>query len=74
MTSVLVVDDDPAIQRTLAIGLRARGYDVLPARDGRTAVDACHDDEPDVVLLDLGLPDLSGVEVLRTVRGGARCR
>ena len=68
VTSVLVVDDDPAIQRTLAIGLRARGYDVLPARDGRTAVDACHDDEPDVVLLDLGLPDLSGVEVLRTIR------
>ena len=68
MTSVLVVDDDPAIQRTLAIGLRARGYDVLPARDGRTAVEACHDDEPDVVLLDLGLPDLSGVEVLRTIR------
>jgi two-component system KDP operon response regulator KdpE len=68
VTSVLVVDDDPAIQRTLAIGLRARGYDVLPARDGRTAVDACHDDEPDVVLLDLGLPDLSGVEVLRAIR------
>ncbi len=68
MTRVLVVDDDPAIQRTLAIGLRARGYDVLPARDGRTAVQACRDDEPDVVLLDLGLPDLSGVEVLRTVR------
>jgi two-component system KDP operon response regulator KdpE len=66
--SVLVVDDDPAIQRTLAIGLRARGYDVLPARDGRTAVEACHDDEPDVVLLDLGLPDLSGVEVLRKIR------
>ena len=35
MTIVLVVDDDPAIQRTLAIGLRARGYHVLPARDGR---------------------------------------
>ena len=68
MTSVLVVDDDPAIQRTLAIGLRAQGYDVLPARDGRTAVDACHDDAPDVVLLDLGLPDLSGVDVLRAVR------
>jgi two-component system, OmpR family, KDP operon response regulator KdpE len=68
VTTVLVVDDDPAIQRTLAIGLRARGYDVLPARDGRTAVEACHDDEPDVVLLDLGLPDLSGVEVLRKVR------
>ena len=68
VTRVLVVDDDPAMQRTLGIGLRARGYDVVPARDGRTAVDACDEDEPDVVLLDLGLPDLSGVEVLRKVR------
>ena len=68
MTTVLVVDDDPAIQRTLAIGLRARGYQVLPARDGRTAVEAVRDDDPDVVLLDLGLPDLSGVDVLRRIR------
>jgi two-component system KDP operon response regulator KdpE len=68
VTRVLVVDDDPAIQRALGIGLRARGYEVLPARDGRTAVQACEQDEPDVVLLDLGLPDLSGVEVLRKVR------
>jgi two-component system KDP operon response regulator KdpE len=68
VTRVLVVDDDPAIQRTLAIGLRARGYDVLPARDGRTAVQACDEDDPDVVLLDLGLPDLTGVEVLRRMR------
>jgi two-component system KDP operon response regulator KdpE len=72
VTRVLVVDDDPAIQRTLAIGLRARGYDVLPARDGRTAVEACAEDAPDVVLLDLGLPDLSGVEVLRTVRASSQ--
>jgi two-component system, OmpR family, KDP operon response regulator KdpE len=68
VTTVLVVDDDPAIQRTLAIGLRARGYQVLPARDGRTAVEAVRDDDPDVVLLDLGLPDLSGVDVLRRIR------
>jgi two-component system KDP operon response regulator KdpE len=72
VTRVLVVDDDPAIQRTLAIGLRARGYDVLPARDGRTAVQACDEDEPDVVLLDLGLPDLTGVEVLRRMRRGSQ--
>jgi two-component system KDP operon response regulator KdpE len=68
VTTVLVVDDDPAIQRTLAIGLRARGYQVLPARDGRTAVEAVREDDPDVVLLDLGLPDLSGVDVLRRIR------
>ncbi|MGZ4783600.1 MAG: response regulator [Oryzihumus sp.] len=71
MTRVLVVDDDPAIQRTLAVGLRARGYDVLPAVDGRTAVEACLEDRPDVVILDLGLPDLDGVEVVRRVRASS---
>ncbi|MGZ4427943.1 MAG: response regulator [Nocardioidaceae bacterium] len=68
MTRVLVVDDDPAILRTLSMNLRARQYDVLTAADGRTALEACRDDKPDVVILDLGLPDLSGVEVLRQFR------
>jgi two-component system KDP operon response regulator KdpE len=68
MTRVLVVDDDPAILRTLSMNLRARQYDVLTAADGRTALQACRDDKPDVVILDLGLPDLSGVEVLREFR------
>jgi two-component system, OmpR family, KDP operon response regulator KdpE len=68
VTSVLVVDDEPAIVRTLSINLRARDYDVLVAGDGRTALDVCREEKPDVVLLDLGLPDLSGVEVLRELR------
>lgn len=69
MTRVLVVDDDPAIVRTLAINLRARDYEVLVARDGRTAVQILgEEDAPDLVLLDLGLPDLDGVSVLRRVR------
>jgi two-component system KDP operon response regulator KdpE len=68
VTRVLLVDDDPAIQTTLAIGLRAHGYTVLLAKDGRSAIEACAEDDPDLVLLDLGLPDLSGVEVLCTVR------
>ena len=68
MTSVLVVDDEPAIVRTLSINLRARDYDVFVAGDGRTALDVCREEKPDVVLLDLGLPDLSGVEVLRKLR------
>jgi two-component system KDP operon response regulator KdpE len=69
MTRVLVVDDDPAILRTLSISLRARGHDVLTAADGRTALDAARDDKPEVLILDLGLPDISGVDVLRQVRG-----
>ena len=68
MTRVLVVDDEAPIRRALQIGLRAQGYDVLIAADGRTALDACREDAPDVVLLDLGLPDRSGFEVLRELR------
>jgi two-component system KDP operon response regulator KdpE len=65
---VLLVDDDPTLRRTLGIGLRAAGHEVLIARDGRTAMQAVREDHPDVVLLDLGLPDLSGFEVLRRLR------
>ena len=68
MTFVLVVDDDPLIVRTLEINLRARGYDVESARDGRSALQIADEREPDVVVLDLGLPDLDGVEVLRRLR------
>jgi two-component system KDP operon response regulator KdpE len=66
---ILVVEDEVAIRRSLEIGLRANGYDVLIAADGRTAVQACTEDSPDLVLLDLGLPDLSGFDVLRRLRG-----
>jgi two-component system KDP operon response regulator KdpE len=66
---VLVVDDDPTLRRTLEIGLGAEGHDVLIAADGRTALQALREDHPDIVVLDLGLPDLSGVEVLRRLRG-----
>jgi two-component system KDP operon response regulator KdpE len=66
---VLLVDDDSTLRRTLGIGLRAEGHDVLVAADGRTALQAVRDDRPDIVVLDLGLPDLSGIEVLRTLRG-----
>ena len=68
MTRVLVVDDEAPIRRALQIGLRAQGHDVLIAADGRTALEACREDAPDVVLLDLGLPDRSGFEVLRALR------
>jgi two-component system KDP operon response regulator KdpE len=68
MTRVLVVDDEASIRRALQIGLRAHGYDVLIAADARTALDACREDAPDLVLLDLGLPDRSGFDVIRDLR------
>lgn len=68
MTFVLAVDDDPAILRTLRINLRARGYDVETAGDGRSALQIVDERMPDVVLLDLGLPDIDGVQVLRHLR------
>jgi DNA-binding response OmpR family regulator len=66
---ILVVDDDPGLLRTLGIGLRALGHEVLLAGDGRTAIQAAREDDPDLVVLDLGLPDVDGVEVLRRLRG-----
>jgi two-component system KDP operon response regulator KdpE len=68
VTRVLVVDDEVPIRRALEIGLRAQDYEVLIAADARTALDACREDAPDVVLLDLGLPDRSGFDVLRELR------
>jgi two-component system, OmpR family, KDP operon response regulator KdpE len=65
---VLLVDDDATLRSTLGIGLRAEGHDVLIAADGRTALEALRDDKPDLVVLDLGLPDVSGIEVLRRLR------
>jgi two-component system KDP operon response regulator KdpE len=68
VTFVLAVDDDPAILRTLSINLRARGYDVETAGDGRSALQIVDERMPDVVILDLGLPDLDGVSVLKRLR------
>jgi two-component system KDP operon response regulator KdpE len=71
VTFVLVVDDDPAIRRTLSINLRARGYDVETATDGRSALQIADERTPDVVLLDLGLPDIDGTGVLARLRSSS---
>jgi two-component system KDP operon response regulator KdpE len=65
---VLVVDDEPAIQRILSTGLEARGYRVLVAPTGQAALDHAALSTPAVVVLDLGLPDIDGVEVCRRLR------
>jgi two-component system, OmpR family, KDP operon response regulator KdpE len=69
MMRVLVVDDEPQIVRALRINLRARGYEVDAAPDGRTALDLAARRHPDVIVLDLGLPDMEGAEVIRGLRG-----
>ena len=68
MTRVLIVDDDTQLLRALRINLTARGYTVLTAADGRTALRAAGELRPDVVVLDLGLPDLDGTEVITELR------
>jgi two-component system KDP operon response regulator KdpE len=69
VTHILVVDDDAGLARALAINLRAHGYDVETALDGRAALTAAGARRPDLVILDLGLPDLDGVEVVSGLRG-----
>ena len=65
---MLVVDDDRSLLRALSIGLSARGYDVVTARTGTDGVTQVSLASPDVVVLDLGLPDLDGMEVCRRIR------
>jgi two-component system KDP operon response regulator KdpE len=69
MTRVLVVEDDPGLARALAITLRARRYDVVVAHTGAAALDAAASRPPDLVILDLGLPDIDGMDVLHALRG-----
>jgi len=69
VTRVLVVDDEPQIVRALRINLAARGYDVVTAPDGREALRLAAQVRPDVVVLDLGLPDIDGATVIDGLRG-----
>ncbi|WTP55640.1 response regulator [Streptomyces phaeochromogenes] len=72
MTRVLVVEDDPQLVRALVINLQARKYGVDPAPDGATALRVAAARQPDVVVLDLGLPDMDGVDVIKALRGWTR--
>jgi len=66
---ILVVDDDRQLLRALRINLSARGYEVVVAADGATALNAASRQPPDLVVLDLGLPDVDGVDVVEGLRG-----
>ena len=69
MTRVLVIDDEAPILRALRINLTARQYEVAVATDGASGLAAMARDRPDVLILDLGLPDMDGTDVIRGVRG-----
>jgi two-component system KDP operon response regulator KdpE len=68
MSRILVVDDEPPIARAVAANLRARGHEVITVASGTAALNAVETSEPDCVVLDLGLPGLHGLEVLRRLR------
>ena len=66
--TILVLEDEPTLRETLAEALEADGFDVIQAGDGREALERFKQDEPDLVLLDLMLPEMSGLEVTRQIR------
>jgi two-component system KDP operon response regulator KdpE len=66
---VLVVDDEPQIRRAISLNLGARGYEVFEAATGERALDAVAVERPAVVLLDLGLPGMNGIQVIEALRG-----
>jgi two-component system KDP operon response regulator KdpE len=69
MTRILVVDDEAQLARALVINLRANGYEADAAPDGRSALRLAADQHPDAIILDLGLPDMTGIDVLHGIRG-----
>ena len=69
MTRILIVEDDSALRKALGINLRARDYEVTLAEDGRSALELAAHKLPDAVILDLGLPDIDGVDVIEGLRG-----
>jgi two-component system, OmpR family, KDP operon response regulator KdpE len=65
---VLVIDDEPPIRKLLRMGLSAHGYEILEAPNGRISLELLEQKKPDLVILDLGLPDMQGLELLRMIR------
>jgi two-component system KDP operon response regulator KdpE len=66
---IVIADDDPQMLRALRVTLAARGHDVVTAADGQAALDAVISAHPDIVVLDLGMPGVTGIEVIQALRG-----
>jgi two-component system KDP operon response regulator KdpE len=69
--AILVIDDEPPIRRLLRTSLGAQGYRIIEAATAREGIEALRREPPDVVILDLGLPDMDGLEVIKTVRSSS---
>ena len=67
-TKILVIDDEPQIQKLLEISLESNDYKVIQAENGKMGLQLCANHSPDLVLLDIGLPDKSGHEILKELR------
>src|SRR5436190_9025479 len=74
MQRVLIVDDDPDIQRLVSYSVGQAGFDVTAAASGRKALESIQKQPPDLIILDLMLPDIDGMEVCRTLRQLEHCR
>lgn len=66
---ILIADDDPQILRALRVTLTARGYEIITAANGTDAVNAAIEHHPDIYMLDLGMPELDGIDVIQGLRG-----
>lgn len=71
LVKVLVVDDEAAMRRGICVSLKARGYAVEEARTGNEAIEAFHERHPDLVLLDINMPGMGGIETCRCIRAEA---
>lgn len=69
--AILLVEDNPGILKVLALKLKLEGYNVLTARDGRKAMELLKSEKPDILLLDLLLPEMDGLEVLEKLQGSS---
>ena len=67
-TTVLVCEDDPSLRLLFRLTIEPRGYHVVEAGDGRSAIELARSAEPDLAIIDMGLPDCSGIEVARAIR------
>lgn len=74
MYRIMLVEDEPIVQQALSEALRLAGFEVLIRPDGRSALQSASQDKPDLVLLDINLPDMSGFDICRSLKADPDCR